>query len=165
MNTAQRKFLIERIQKKATEKIKELENQLQDVPSASNFIFKALLNDELALKPQEVILDALKQKAMKAKEGSNWLSEEWMSITKNTTVKIELKSLIELPEDYYAELERVRLHNHAIEKEIAELKIQKDSIEVRIQLASDKTLQKLINDVDDMGDIRLIDTNLKQISA
>jgi len=34
---------------------------------------------------------------------------------------------------------------------------------MRVQLASDKTLQKLINEVDDMGDLSLMDTKLKML--
>lgn len=33
----------------------------------------------------------------------------------------------------------------------------------RIQLASDKTLEKMISEVDDMGDVSLMDTKLKSL--
>jgi hypothetical protein len=42
-----------------------------------------------------------------------------------------------------------------------QLQIQLETLEVRIMVASDKALQKLINEVDDMGDISLIDTRIK----
>lgn len=50
-----------------------------------------------------------------------------------------------------------------INKQIEELNIQLQTLEVRIMLASDKHLQKLINEVDDMGDIKLIDSKIKLI--
>lgn len=161
MNTAQRKFLIERIQKKATDKISSLRDSKLKYPSASNFIFKAILNGELELQPKEVTLEALKQKALNAKEGCNWLSEDTMGFEKETTIKIGIKNLVVLPNDYYNESKRVSDFNKKIDAEIAELIIQKETIEVRIQLASDKTLQNLINEVDDMGNISLVDTKLK----
>lgn len=161
MNTAQRKFLIERIQQKAKDKIEVLRKSLLDYPSASNFIFKAVLNDKLELQPKEVILDAIKTKALSAKEGENWLSELRMGYGKEREIKLFLEQLIVLPDDYKEEMERVKNHNKSIHAEIDLLKIQLDTIEVRVQLASDKTLQNLVNEVDDMGSLSLIDTKLK----
>lgn len=164
MNSTQRKFLVDKIQEKVTARVKELQEQRLSYPSASNYLFKAVLNNELKLQSEEVILEAIKQKALQAKEGSNWLSEEYMGMNKENTIKIAIKSLFVLPEDYYTEYKRVKEFNEKIEAEIKQLKIEKDSIEMRIQLASDKTLQNLINEVDDMGDISLVNTKLKLIN-
>lgn len=164
MNTAQRKFLIERIQQKVKERIEELKKTRLEYPSASNFIFKAILNDKLELQPKEVTLEALKKKALNAKEGENWMSNMRMGFEKEREIHLLIQELIVLPEDYKEELERVVKHNKTIEQEIALLKTQLDTIEVRVQLASDKTLQNLINEVDDMGDLSLMDTKLKLLS-
>lgn len=161
MNQVQRKFLIERIQTKVKEKIEVLNKSMSEYPSASNFIFKAILNGELRLQEQEVILAALKAKALGAKEGANWLSNERMGANKESTVILQIKELLVLPEDYNDELQRVRLHNKNIQEEIAQLRVQLETIEVRIQLASDKTLQNLISEVDDMGNLSLIDAKIK----
>ena len=164
MNQVQRKFIIERIHLKVKGKIELLQASKLDYPSASNYIFKAILNNELELQSSEVILDALKQKALDAKEGSNWLSGERMGYNKENSVLLLIKQLLVYPKDYSDELERVKSFNRKIEEEINTLKIQLDSIEVRVQLASDKTLQNLINEVDDMGNLTLIDTKIKLIS-
>lgn len=163
MNTSQRKFLIERIQTKTKERIEELRKSQLEYPSASNFIFKAILNDKLELQSSENILEALKQKALKSKEGTNWLSEERMGFNRERTVLLKISELIVLPEDYKKEVERVESFNQKVVAEINLLKVQLDTIEMRVQLASDKTLQRLINEVDDMGDLSLMDTKLKLI--
>ena len=164
MNTAQRKFLIERIQQKVKDKIEQLKSSLKEYPSASNYIFKSIMNDQLELQPKEVILNALKQKALKSKEGENWLSNERMGFNKERTIRMLIEELIVIPEDYKKELELVRSYNKGIRDEIDLLKVQLDTIEVRIQLASAKTLEKLVNEVDDMGSISLIDTKLKLLN-
>jgi hypothetical protein len=164
MNTAQRKFLIERIQQKTKDKIELLKKSLQQYPSASNYIFKAVLNEKLELQPKEVILDAIKKKALNAKEGENWLSEMRMGYEKEREIKLLIEQLIVLPDDYKDEMERVKTHNKTIQSEIDLLKVQLETIEVRIQLASDKALQNLVNEVDDMGSLSLIDTKLKLLS-
>lgn len=164
MNSTQRKFLVDRINAKVDEKIKHLNNKLEEYPSASNYIFKAIMSDKLKLKSEAHILSAIKAKALAAKEGSNWLSEERMGMNKENTIRLFLKDLIELPEDFYEQMKNVSENNKLIRKEVEELKIQKETLEVRIQLASDKTLSGLIQEVDDMGDLKLVDAKLKLIN-
>jgi len=164
MNTVQRKFLIERIQQRVKDKIEILKKGLQQYPSASNYIFKAVLNGKLELQPNEVILDAIKTKALNAKEGENWLSEMRMGYEKEREIKLLINQLIIIPDDYRQETERVKKYNENIVAEIDLLRIQLDTIEVRVQLASDKVLQNLINEVDDMGNLSLMDTKLKLLS-
>jgi hypothetical protein len=164
MNSAQRKFLIEKIQSKVKERIEVLKKQRMEYPSASNYLFKAIMNNTLFLKSTEDILDAIKRKALAAKEGENWLSNERIGFNKENTITLPWESLIVVPEDFLVERQRVEALNSAINKEIKELQIQLDTIEIRIQLASDKTLQKLVNEVDDMGSLSLIDTKLKLLS-
>jgi hypothetical protein len=164
MNATQRKFLVEKIQTKVKARIEEVRKGFLEHPSASNYLFKAILNNELKLQDETTILKALKSKAMNSKEGANWLSDERMGINRNSTVRLPLESLVVLPDDYYKALQEVKENNERIEAEIKELNSQLDTIEVRIQLASDKTLQKMINEVDDMGDICLLDTKLKYLN-
>jgi len=164
MNTAQRKFLIERIQQKTKDKIEILKKSMMNYPSIDNYVFKAVMTDSLELQDSNTIMSALKKKAERAKAGENWLSEDRMGAYKSSTIRIDIEELLKLPQDYNDELTKVRNHNSEIGKEIDLLKLQLDTIEVRVQLASDKTLQNLVNEVDDMGSLSLIDTKLKLLS-
>lgn len=164
MNAQQRKFLIDKIQDKTKKKIQELKGSKLQYPSASNYIFKAIMNDKLEIQPINVILNALKEKALRAKEGQNWLSDERMGWDAERTIKMDLKDLVVIPNDYRTEYERVKEYNLKIDEEIHAYQISLDTIEMRIQLASDKTLQNLINEVDDMGELKLIDTKLKMLT-
>ena len=164
MNQVQRKFIIERIQVKVKTRIEELNKQKLGYPSASNYFFKAILTDKLQLQSVETILAAIKRKAINAGEGRNWLSDDTMGFEKETTIKLPIESLMILPEDFKIEKDKVRDHNRLIQQEIDSLKLQLDTIEVRVQLASDKVLQNMINEVDDMGDLSLIDTKIKLLN-
>jgi len=161
MNQQQRKYLIDRIQEKTKHKIDALKEQRLDYPNVPNYLFKAILNNTLQLQPQEHTLEVLRQRALSAKEGANWLSNQSMGWEKSTHVKLNIEDLIIVPEDYKVELEKVHEHTKRISDEIDALKLQLDSVEMRVQLASDKTLQRLINEVDDMGELSLIDTKIK----
>ncbi len=162
MNSVQRKFLIEKIQTETKNRINLLEKQKETFPSASNYVFKAILDGKLKLKPAEHTLNILKQRALPAKEGNNWLSGDAMGWSKERAINFyNYSDILEMPEDYNIELKRVKEVNSKIEAQIEELKMYLNGIEMRIQLASDSTLKKLINEVDDMGDIKLIDTQVK----
>ena len=60
-------------------------------------------------------------------------------------------------------IEKRKEEINKIYAEISDLRIQLETMEVRIMLASDKALQNIVNDVDDLGDIRLIDSKIKLI--
>ena len=164
MNAQQRKFLIEKINKETKQKIDELKSKKIDYPNANNYLFKAILSDTLKLKSEQHILSVLKARAMDSKDGKDWLTNQhsgWAS--RVDVVEIGINDLIELPEDFRNKIEEVRLHNNEIQKEINLLQVQLNSIEMRVQLASDKVLQKLINEVDDMGELSLVNTTLKSL--
>jgi hypothetical protein len=164
MNSQQRKFLIEKIQENIKKQISSLKESKLEYPSASNYFFKAILEGKLQLQPDDVTLESLKQKALKSGEGRNWLSEDNMGFEKFSTVKLKISDLFIYPLEYEIKLKEVKEFNSNIDIQIENLKIQLGTIELRIQLASDKVLQKLINEVDDMGDIKLIETNLKLLN-
>lgn len=163
MNSTQRKFLVDKLLESSKRQVEELKRSMLIYPSASNFLFKASLNGTLRLKSEKIILDFVHKKALNAKEGENWLSDMRIGYEKERVIKIDIDHLFELPQDYLDEVERVRLHNKAIQAKIDEILVVANSMEVRIQLASDKTLQTLINEVDDMGQISLVDTKLKEL--
>jgi len=164
MNQVQRKFLIERIQSETKDKIEMLRKTLWEYPNRSSYVFQAIMSNTLVIKPKEVILAAIKRKALNAREGENWLSEDRMGCEKERTIKLFTEDVFELPQALLDRINEVEAHNAVIKQAIDELKMRLKTIEVRVQLASDKTLQNLINEVDDMGDLKLIDTNIKRLN-
>jgi hypothetical protein len=165
MNSTQRKFLIDKIQEETKKKIEQLKKQKSEFPSASNYIFKAILDGTLELQSQEHILEVLKQRALKSIEGRNWLSGDTNGFEAKRAIKFEKhEDILILPKEFKIEVDRVRDFNRDIDNQIDALQTALNGIEMRIQLASDSTLKNLINEVDDMGDIKLIDTTVKLLN-
>ena len=165
MNSTQRKFLIAKIQEETKKRIEELKKQKLEYPSASNYIFKAILDNTLEIQPHEHIINVLKERALRSVEGKNWLSGDTMGFEKLRAIKFEKhEDILVLPEAFKAEKDRVSNFNKEISIQIDYLQATLNGIEMRIQLASDSTLKKLINEVDDMGDIKLIDTTVKMLN-
>ena len=166
MNQAQRKYLIEKITKKIGTKVSELEKSKLEYPSLSNWLWKSAMDGTLEIKNTEQIKEFFKQRAKAIKEGENWLSAErrgWH--VDKTTIKMPAKDLFVLPKSYYDEEKRVDEHNKGVHRAIEELRGKSEMLITRIQLASAKTLEQMINEVDDMGDISLVDMTIKAIAA
>lgn len=69
-----------------------------------------------------------------------------------------------VPDEYRKWIEERQKIEVEIQNKINALYLQLETLEIRIMIASDKTLQKLISEVDDMGDISLVDTKIKLLS-
>lgn len=164
MNQVQRNFLIEKIKSEYGKKVKELKEQEPEYPSVTNYLFHAVMKNEFELRTTEHLKEVIRQKALNAKEDGNWLNSERMGFEKNTMIKILITDLFVLPEEFKKKYDEYRKAKEKIQQQIDMLKIQTESLITRIQLSSDKTLQRMINEVDDMGEISLIETKLKLIS-
>jgi hypothetical protein len=168
MNSTQRKYLCDKITEKVKAKIKDLESQRVATPSLSSYMLHEVLSDRFKIKSNEELREIILNKA---KEGvtsdrpDRFLadSDRWGSNTDNRVV-LKIEDFFVLPENYQEVLNVARQTNIDIQIKINQLKIQAETLETRIMLASDKTLEKMINEVDDMGEISLIDTKLKLIS-
>jgi rRNA maturation endonuclease Nob1 len=124
---------------------------------SNNFEIKS--NDEL----RKVILE----KAIKAGQSNSaredWLGNTWGRTNRND-VGFSLEEFFVVPQEYLEIKQKRKEEIEIIYSQIASLEAQLNTIEIRIMVASDKALQKLINEIDDMGDmgdISLIDTKIK----
>ena len=79
-------------------------------------------------------------------------------------LEFDADDLFEIPEEYKIALSKYNTTADEINGKIDTLKTQMETLETRIQLASDKILQTMINEVDDMGDLSLMDTKLKLLN-
>ena len=160
MNQSQRKFLIDTVTSRAKTKISALRSSIPKAPSLSNHVFLAVMNGTLKIKPESEIIEALKQKALNSKEGANWLAEDsgWMS---STSIKIDRDAILVTPESYNIEYKKYKDASDRINAEIEELNLQLDTLVIRLQLTSDKNLELIVREVDDMGEVKLIDNKLK----
>lgn len=160
MNQAQRSFLIKKISESVKARIDLLRRSLPEPPSLNTWLLHYVLSDKFQIKSIEEIKESIRQKALKSKDWEDWLGNSWGSASKNN-ILFKADEIFIIPEEYKNLKSEYLRQTKEIEDQISELTIQSDTLITRIQLSSDKTLQKLISEVDDMGDISLIDTKLK----
>lgn len=167
MNQQQRNYLVEKITETHKAIIRALEDSKETKPKLENHIYMAIMKGELRLKSEEEIIAVLKKRALAAKEGSEWLTKSRGSFFsfEGGCVAFEANDILVFPETFQKELDRVNAKNAAIEEEIRNEVAKFNVLEMRIKLASDKVLQTMINEIDDMGNLSLMDTKIKQIGT
>lgn len=163
MNQAQRNFLIKKIEEKTKTEIKALEGCKPEAPSLSNYLLHAVMSGNFELKTVEHIKEVIRRKALNSKERSGWLNNDRWSDA-GVTVSFNANDIFVIPDEYKLLSDEYWQKTKEINNKIRELYIQSETLITRIQLASDKTLQTLINEVDDMGNLSLMDTKMKQIT-
>ncbi len=161
MNQAQRNFLVDQIENKA--KIKRDSFKLSDEeqpPSLSMFIFHKVMSGDFEIKSNKEIKELVLQKALKGTDRDDWLGNSWGSGSKDK-VFFKLVDFFEIPEDYKNLLKEYRAKKEMLDAEKAKFEIEIETLITRIKLASNSTLEKMIKEVDDMGDLSLMNSKIK----
>lgn len=167
MNQVQRKFLIDRIEKQVKISIEALNNNKPEAPNLNNYLLHRVLSGNFKIKSGAEIKEAIRQKALTAKANQNWMTGERSSYNgyRAREFKLDVNDLFDVDEEYKTKQNEYREATAKIDEQIRKLSIQGDTLVTRIQLASDKTLDRMINEIDDMGDLSLIDTKIKLLNA
>jgi len=163
MNQTQRSFLIKKIEETADIRIKALHDSKPELPSIQNWLLHSVLSDSYELNPPLEIKAAIKKKAISARQGrENWMNgSHWDA---KGEISFNLEEIFIMPEQYEKEKGLILEERGRIQQEINLLSSQKETLVLRIQLASDKTLQSMINEVDNMGNLSLMDAKLKALT-
>lgn len=159
MNQTQRNYLIEKIKAQEKIKVKALRDSIPERPESATYIRRDILKDKFELLPVSKLKDVIKEK-LSPNAGKRAFFSGY-----EDKIELKIKDLFVLPDDFIkAEAEYIKQKQKAEDK-IHEIQTATESLITRIQLASDKTLQQMINEVDDMGNISLIHTTLKQLTS
>lgn len=164
MNNQQRKYIVDKIKETINAKVEALKRSIPESPSINNYLFHAAMSGKLKVKSSDEVEATFKERALKSKAGKNWLTTNHAWGNDDKIVNMEHNEIFIIPEEFKRILEQYENDKRKIETEITELRIQEDTLITRITLASDRTLQSMINEVDDMGNIKLIDTKIKMLS-
>lgn len=166
MNTTQRKYLVDKITERIRAKIKALESTIPESISLNVYMLHRVMSNDFEIKSNEELKNIILQKALEAGQNKSfredWLGNAWGTASKKN-VAFTLHEFFVIPKEYLDMVEKREQEVKKINEEIADFTRQLETMEVRIMLASDKALQNIVNDVDDLGDIRLIDSKIKLI--
>ena len=164
MNQAQRNFLIKKIEETTKITVDTLMSGEEKEIDTNNWYLHYVLSDQFEMQPIEKIREIIKQKALNHdKDKYSWMNDDRWGSSKNV-ISFKPSEIFIVPDELRQKIEKVREHNRKIHDKIAEVQAQSNTLILRIQLASDKTLQAMINEVDDMGNLSLVDAKLKALN-
>lgn len=164
MNQAQRSFLIKKIQDTNKVIIDAYRNAMPERPNLSNYLLNAVMSGTFQIKTTEEIKDAIRKKALNSTR-SNWMAgKHAFNSTSETEITIACGDIFIIPEEYRLLENEYQAKVKALNDKIGERQQQMETLIFRIQLASDKVLQQLISQVDDMGNLSLFDEKLKLLT-
>lgn len=167
MNQSQRKFLIDKIESNVKQQIDLMKSEtIQQPPSLENYFYGLAISKKLEIMPIEHIKQVVCEKALRHTASSyseTWLGSNRGELIGNASVKLKIKDLFVVPDEYNKMWDDYYASRLELEKKIKKLEAEKNTLILRIHLASDKTLQKMISEIDDIGDISLVDLSLKKL--
>lgn len=164
MNQAQRNFLINKIK----EQVKSMENAYghrEDPPSLNIYLLHAVMSGNFKIKSTEELKEIIRQRALQSKEREDWLvgsTGGWSN--DRASISFKADEFFEVPEEYKKLKEEHDMRKAKMDKELSDFRLQADTLITRIQLASDKTLQTMINEIDDMGNLSLMESKLRLLT-
>lgn len=166
MNQQQRKFLIDKITTSIKVTAEALSDRNLKPPSLSNYLLHAVMSGSFEIKSNEEIKEMIVALARNSVAGDSWMegkSSSWGN--EEGKIIFDPSKFFILPPEYVKLRTEYETDKTRLAKELAEYKLRAEALIVRLNLASDKTLEKMISEVDNMGDIKIIDTKLKALTA
>lgn len=166
MNQDQRKFLIDQVTKTCANQVEALKSKMPKKPSLNNYLVAACLDGSLLMNDIELLRDRIKQavlnlgpnEALVSEDNSNWRNSNDKHIKQKVT--LEAEDIFVFPEAYIKAKEEYMRNKAALEEEINALIAQRDTIIMKIQIGSNNILDKLVLQIDSMGDLNLMNSQL-----
>lgn len=163
MNQTQRKFLIDKIEARTKLEIEVLKKSLPERPNLEAHILHGIMSSNFDIKSTDELKKELTERVLNFKERDRLFGDGRSSWDFKNTIVFKAEDFFIVPETYKKKVEEWRRATKEANEKIDQLRIQEETLVLRIQLASPKKLQKLVNEVDDFGDLSLFDTKLKMI--
>jgi hypothetical protein len=163
MNQEQRKFLIARIEKAYKDETAKISEDLPNEPNLNNYLVAAILDNSIQLKPLDEIKKSIREKVLSLGIGDSLTNKPsaWgRSNESNHEVTLKADIVFIYPKAYLQAYEEFQRKKKEITDKIAKLYAQKETLLLKVNIGSNQTLDRLIDEVDNMIDISLMNNKL-----
>lgn len=162
MNQKHREYLVSHVSKIHRAKVSEIEKDMPKEPSMNNHLIAAFLDNTVVMKDLEGLKSKIKDRVIKLGSDEALISEDtrWNSDRKKRWVKLNAVDLFEMPQSYLDAVKEYECKRDEIHKQVNDLNAVMNTIEMKINIGSDKHLQVLIEDVDNIADLNLVNSQL-----
>lgn len=164
MNQKQMEFLISRVSNIYDQERKKLAEVKPDKPDLSNHLVAAILSGTVKYKSVDHLAKVVKERVLKGGKKKAFLTSDshyrYSDDDEGDKILMNALDIFEPPIEYLKQLERY-------EKELTEwdaknetLRQIHDSLNIKIQIGSDKVLDSLIEEADNLGSLQLVNSRL-----
>jgi len=162
MNQAQRQYLVEQIDFIYRKQVEVLKDQIPKKPSLNNYLIAAFLDNSIEFADIDQLKKLMRERVLKFGSGDALIESEESYRRKSLSyVQLVPEELFIIPEAYQKELEQYEHIKDDIEKQIADLEALKRTLIMKIQIGSAKALDNLVEQVDNITDLKLTNFQLK----
>jgi hypothetical protein len=166
MNQKQRDYLIKKIKDEAELRMKTLKASIPSEPDYEKYLHKALMSDNYKIKSIKDIKNSIDRRLEKGKKvfgiWDRWDDKSDSNQSKGH-IRIPVEEFLEIGGNYHEDYAAWQEEENKITTQIMQMQQAIDTLEHRLMLASDKVLEGIIREVDDMGNLQLIDTKIKML--
>ena len=171
MNQDQRKFLIGQVEKTANSQIDEIQSEMPTRPSLNNYLVAACLDNTIQLQSVESLKEKIRASVLKFGNDDALVTEEDgdgysykrrrdMKGEVKQKVTVDAKDIFVIPQAYQDALREYEEKKKQLDDKIKNIEAQKNTIIMKIQIGSAGQLDKLVMQVDSMGDLNLMNSQL-----
>lgn len=177
MNQEQRKFLITKIESTYKDQVEAIESSIPEEPTMNKYVIASILKGDLKIFSANVIKEKLTAhvKSLGNSEELIFVDEDnryyWKrgkrvrATTRTEEIHAPAEIFFELPKSFQEAHKKYSDKKDAADLAIAELSTKKDTLVLQIQIGSNVILDKLITQVDSIGDIDLFSSKLSLIAG
>ena len=165
MNQDQRKFLIAQVEKTCEKQSRGLDYPKE--PSLNNYLVAAFLDNTIQINDLELLKSKIRDRVLRLGSEEVLVKEERGYRRGTGTERVEKKYITVDPEDifvvpaaYLEAMEAYRKEWEDVDQKKKGLESAKDTIIMKIQIGSNQVLDRLIEQVDNMCDLNIMNTQL-----
>jgi hypothetical protein len=165
MNQDQRKYLIEQVHQTCKEQTEKLEEKIPEKPSLNNYIVAAFLDNSIKFANIDTLKKKMRASVLKLGVGQSLIEAgdrgyRHRDLDEKDVVKVIAEDIFVIPQNYIDALKEYEDKKKLINDKIETLRNTEKTITLKLQIGSAVTLDKLIMQVDNMGDLNLVNTQL-----
>lgn len=167
MNQDQRKFLISQVESECKRQIEQLENSIPQKPSLNNYLIASFLDNTIQFADIDILKRNLRESVLNYGTADKLIHEEEdrygygrSKVEHSDEVRLDAKLLFVIPQAYQDAFEKYKKEKSDIQDKINQLCATQKTIVMKIQIGSSSTMDKLVMQIDNMGDLNLVNTQL-----
>lgn len=166
MNQDQRKYLIKVVEDQCEKQQRALIKPYP--PSLNNYLIAAILDNSIQYADINNLKEKVRQLVLSLGNGDDLIGtadrysrrHNYDLEDKNYVIQLKAEDIFILPSTYLEARKEYEEKREIYTQQIKQLESFRDTIIMKIQLGSNKILEKLINDVDNMADLKIVNQHL-----